>query len=464
MSQTENQTARQNMETPSEMTPEMETGTAPEMMPQATPETDPEARPEKALSFIVTSYNVRPYIGRCLTSLAACARPGDRVILVDDGSTDGTAEEIETLLAQSGFAPGVALQPILLGANTIGGVGIAGNTGLHAALSDPGCAAVFFVDGDDWLEPAGFQACRRAFEAGPADILLGNYTEYDEEGDSYRRPADATLWARRRQLPLGDPEAARRLALRMIAVPWRKFYRADFLRRHRLRFPEGRFFFEDNPFHWQVCLKAGPIAFHDRVLCQHRINRPGQTMASTGIELAAFFTHYDSIRAIIRANIHEAQQGEDDGLQAAALTWLLNNMSWHLERLRPAAFWPYADRAARTLAGVPEAIWQAVAPGFAAKAVGPIAAALRRGEVAGVVAVWMQQLQAQEIAALQERVEALADSLPGLGAGLMDGLRPPLDHSNAQITALREILRFQALTALPGGAPAPLQIGDDSRD
>ena len=116
------------------------------------------------LSFVVTSYNILPYIGRCLASLAACARPGDRVIAVDDGSTDGTAEALETLLAESGFDPEVALHPVLLGSNTMGGVGIAANTGLHAALSDPGCAAVFFVDGDDWLEPAGFQACRRAFE------------------------------------------------------------------------------------------------------------------------------------------------------------------------------------------------------------------------------------------------------------------------------------------------------------
>ena len=395
------------------------------------------------LSFIVTTYDILPYLGRCLASLAACARPGDRVIVVDDGSADGTADQLEALLDQTGFAPGVALQPILLGTNTIGGVGIAGNTGLSAALSDPGCDAVFFVDGDDWLEPAGFQACRRVFEAAPSDILIANYAVYDEAEDNHRRPADAALWTRVRPLPAGDTEAARRLALRMIAVPWRKFYRTDFLRAHRLRFPEGDFFFEDNPFHWEVCLAAGSIAFHDRVLCQHRINRPGQTMASTGTELSAFFTHYDTIRASLRA----ARPKEATDLEIAALTWLLNNMCWHMDRLQAEAFWPYAARAAQTLATVPDPVWQAVVPGFTEPAIRQVAGALRQGDVTGTVGIWMQAAQLAEITALRERVEALEAGQTALA----EELPRALERSERQVSALQEILRFQALTALPEG-------------
>jgi len=393
------------------------------------------------LSFIVTTYDILPYLGQCLASLAACARTGDRVIVVDDGSTDGTADQLGALLDQAGFNPGITLQPILLGANTIGGVGIAGNTGLHAALSDPACEAVFFVDGDDWLEPAGFRACRRAFEAARSDILIANYAEYNEAEDSHRRPADAAHWAQVRHLPAGDTEAARRLALKMIAVPWRKFYRADFLRDHHLRFPEGDFFFEDNPFHWEVCLKARSITFHDRVLCQHRINRPGQTMASTGTELTAFFAHYETILATIRT----VRPGGEDGLEAAALTWLLNNISWHLPRLRTNAFWPYAAHAARVLAKVPAPVWEAVAPSFDERVVGQVAGALRQGNVTGIVGIWMQGAQMAEIAALRERVEALEAGQTVLA----EGLHRALERTEQQVSALQEIQRFQALTALP---------------
>lgn len=399
------------------------------------------------LSFIVTTFDVLPYLDRCLASLAACARPGDRVIVVDDGSGDGTAERIETLLAESGFAPGVVLQPILLGANTMGGVGIAGNTGLHAALSDPACEAVFFVDGDDWLVPKGFRLCRSAFEAAQNDILVANYAEYNEAEDSYRRPADTALWAQVPRLPAGDTEAARTLALKMIAVPWRKFYRADFLRAHKLRFPEGDFFFEDNPFHWEVCLKAETIGFFSHGLCLHRFNRPGQTMGSTGLELTAFFTHYDNIRAMVRA----ARPNGDPELKAAALTWLLNNMSWHVNRLEEDAFGPYATRAVRTLADVPEPVWQAAIPKFADQPIGHIAEALRRGDVTGVVAIWMQSAQAEALSALQARIDALEAAQERL----------PLARISEQLSALTEIQRFQALTALPGG-PAAARDGDKS--
>ncbi len=82
------------------------------------------------ISFVLTSYDVRPYLPQCLRSLSAVARPGDEVIVVDDGSSDGSAELVATGLGEYGFDPGVSLQPLCLGTNTMGGVGIPANIGL----------------------------------------------------------------------------------------------------------------------------------------------------------------------------------------------------------------------------------------------------------------------------------------------------------------------------------------------
>lgn len=394
------------------------------------------------LSFIVTSFDILPYVDTCLDSLAAVVRPGDRVIVVDDGSTDGTAEQVEARLA-AGFGEGVAGLAVLLGSNTIGGVGIGGNIGLSEALADPDCEAVFFVDGDDWLEPAGFAAARTAFEHGGADILLGNYGEYDDLGKSFHRPADAARWAAVPNLAPGI-EAARDLALAMIAVPWRKFYRADFLRRHGLRFPEGRFFFEDNPFHWAVCLAAERIDFHDTALCQHRVNRPGQTMASTGAELMVFFDHYETISALL--------PGQDVARAGAALDWLLNNMAWHVDRLAPSTFWAYAGRAADVLARVPDPVWQGAAQRFAATQVGSIAGALRRGDVAGVVGAWFQQAGAKAL-------HAEMDSLRGEVLARLDAcatMQDLVEQIDRRLQAQAEIARFAALSTLPLPEVPPL--------
>lgn len=243
------------------------------------------------ISFVITTYNVAPYVEQCLSSVAEIAEAGDQVIIVDDGSDDGTVELIAAFADANSFAQGVEFSPIYLGSNTMGGVGIGANIGLQEATRE----TVFFVDGDDWIDPDGFRRARTRWTFSSCDILIANYLEFDQTKSVTKVSADHNRW---HSLVHGDsPELNREQALRMIAVPWRKFYRRALLSDHNLRFPEGDFFFEDNPFHWAVCLAARTISFIDVTICYHRINRPGQTMASKGDELAAFFVHFQTIRS-----------------------------------------------------------------------------------------------------------------------------------------------------------------------
>lgn len=383
------------------------------------------------VDFIVTSFDIAPYVGQCLDSLRAVVQPGDSVIVVDDGSADGTAEAVEAALAADGWPDGVGRQAILIGTNTPGGVGIPANIGLMHTGGD----AVFFVDGDDWLDPGGFRAARAAFAAANAggaraDILIANYLEHDQATGRDHPPADARRWA---ELPrAADAAARRRLALGLIAVPWRKVYRRDFLTRHALRFPEGRFFYEDNPFHWAVCLAAEGIAFADTVVCRHRINRPGQTMAATGVELTAFFDHYDTIRAGLPAG--------DAGLEGAALDWLLAQMSWHFGRLAPSAWWPYAARAAAALAAPEAGVWAGAMQRARGTQVAGIAAALRAGNIAGVVGVWTTERAQRKLEAVENAIRRLA--------GDVAALRGQADTTQGSVEALARIAEFDALAAL----------------
>ncbi|SFQ70694.1 glycosyltransferase family 2 protein [Donghicola eburneus] len=384
-------------------------------------------------TFIVTTYNVLPYLERCFKSLAESVEDGDRVIVVDDGSTDGSADQIEELLQQSGLGPEVSSKVILLGTNTFGGVGVAGNVGLYEALSDPTCETIFFVDGDDWMEPSGFLDCRRKFEREQPDVLIGGYVEYNELEDSFRQPADTKLWSEVKEFAPNDYGAARNHALRMIAVPWRKFYRADFLRDTGLRFPEGNFFFEDNPFHWRVCLKAGSVLFCDAILCAHRFNRPGQTMTSTGYELSAFFAHFETIHADIRA----VNPTGDPDLEVLALVWLLNNMSWHIERLQVDAHWPYAARAAQTLAVPNDHVWTKALETLPKSQIGPMATELRKGNVSGVVGSWAQT---SYVRALETRLAIVEEQL--------SAIQPVIKEAAESVSSLSEIKKFEALQAL----------------
>ena len=94
-----------------------------------------------ALSFIVAACNVEPYLTRCLDSLVGQTRGDIEVIVVDDGSTDGTAAVIAAYARRF---------PTLVRAvhrEENGGPSAARRSGLALARS----SWVAFVDGDDWV-------------------------------------------------------------------------------------------------------------------------------------------------------------------------------------------------------------------------------------------------------------------------------------------------------------------------
>ena len=91
------------------------------------------------VSIVTPCFNVRRYVGAAVESLLAQTHARWEAIVVDDGSTDGTAEIV------SAFAdPRVRLirQPNK-------GVSAARNCGIKAAHGD----AILFLDADDWLAP-----------------------------------------------------------------------------------------------------------------------------------------------------------------------------------------------------------------------------------------------------------------------------------------------------------------------
>ncbi len=389
-----------------------------------------------SISFIITTFNIAPYIQQCLESLRPCVRPGDQVILVDDGSTDETETIVRHFLDDTGFGPGVRVDPIWLGVNTIGGVGIPGNIGLDLVE----CDTVFFVDGDDYLIPEAFLRVRRDYEAHPTDIHFADYLEFDQKAGRTKPPADARKW-NALDRPL-DPEALRLAAIGLIAVPWRKFYRADFLRRHGIRFPEGPFFFEDNPFHWQVCTLADSIGFSRVVICHHRVNRPGQTMASTGVELAAFFTHFETILATL------PKDRQDLRLQAGR--WLIGNMSWHIPRLQPAAFFAYAGRAQEALRRIQGEDWQELEREMSATGTWHQAARLREPDgVWDIVGLWRGNADRALLSRIERETKGLEKRLRDLDKRIR-GLETQAKVTREIAQSQQAIEEFAVLQSLIG--------------
>lgn len=55
---------------------------------------------KKLLSVIVAVYNVKPYISQCIDSICKQTYSPMEIILVDDGSTDGSGDICEEYVAK----------------------------------------------------------------------------------------------------------------------------------------------------------------------------------------------------------------------------------------------------------------------------------------------------------------------------------------------------------------------------
>lgn len=266
------------------------------------------------LSIIVTAYNVAPYIGACLDSVRNQTLEDIEIVVVDDGSTDGTAE----IIAEQARAD-ARIRPIRFGANTPGGVGCAANAGLAAATGD----YLGFADGDDLYDARMFATLHAAAVAHDADLAMCRYRLLDEASGELREPDEASFWLPYREVTAVPLDAERRSELlRFIAVPWRKLYRRDLVERTGLRFPEGDFFFEDNPVHWAAILGAKRAVLVPERLCRHRVGRPGQTMDTADRRLPQIFCHHDIIRDLLQ------QAGAEEAHRRDLLLWTATQLAW----------------------------------------------------------------------------------------------------------------------------------------
>ena len=93
------------------------------------------------ISVIIPAYNIEGYLGRTLDSVSAQTYKNLEILIVNDGSTDHTAEVIEDYTKKDSRIRGIHKEN--------GGVTSARLRGIHEASGE----WIGFVDGDDVLEP-----------------------------------------------------------------------------------------------------------------------------------------------------------------------------------------------------------------------------------------------------------------------------------------------------------------------
>lgn len=117
--------------------------------------------PRPSVAVIVPTYNRAASLGAALESILAQSEPPEEVIVVDDGSTDGTGK----VLAAYSDRVRVIIQ-------NNSGAASARNRGVHAAQSD----WITFLDSDDLWRPDRMQLLRKDLAEADAGVVahVGN--------------------------------------------------------------------------------------------------------------------------------------------------------------------------------------------------------------------------------------------------------------------------------------------------
>lgn len=122
------------------------------------------------VTVIVPVYNAAPWIGACIDSILGQTSEADEIILVDDGSSDGSAEICRRFAERHAGVRFISQEHK--------GPSEARNAGVSAASSE----YVVFIDSDDVVHPAMLAAFRHIQHLHPdADIICAPMCEFEAD-------------------------------------------------------------------------------------------------------------------------------------------------------------------------------------------------------------------------------------------------------------------------------------------
>jgi glycosyltransferase involved in cell wall biosynthesis len=127
------------------------------------------------VSVIMPAYNVRDYIGEAIQSVLGQTYPNLELIIVNDGSSDGTREIIDYFAKTDSRVQGIHQEPT-------GNNAIARN---HGFLSSQG-TLIAQLDADDVFQPNALSLAVQQFQQEPSlQAVYGLHSNINPEGEPY---------------------------------------------------------------------------------------------------------------------------------------------------------------------------------------------------------------------------------------------------------------------------------------
>lgn len=213
------------------------------------------------ISVITPVYKVENYLSKCIESILNQTFKNIELIIVDDGSPDNCGEIADSFAKKDKRIKVVHKQN--------GGAPSARNAGIKIAQGK----YFYFPDSDDWLDTNYlFDLYNTAIKTNATLTISGFTMEYYEakKWQSYRVSVP--------QVNYYNQDLVRRNIQNyfnnmMVAVPWNKLYKADYIKKNNLKFPDLKW--DDLHFNMEVIRNIDSVAISSSTGYHFFRSRPG---------------------------------------------------------------------------------------------------------------------------------------------------------------------------------------------
>ena len=212
---------------------------------------------EELISVVVPIYNVEKYLRLCLDSLLMQTYTNFEVLMINDGSSDGSSNICKEYLTKD--------RRFQYFEKENGGLSDARNYGIEHSKGE----YITFVDSDDWLKETFLADLYEAITRTGADIALSTYIKYDDLQSVYNIPIIGEYYER---IWMSDEFIRELPKLEMkdnsYSNPWAKLFKRELFR--TIRFPKGKLI-EDTRTNIKLFLESSRLVYINKCLYFYRI-------------------------------------------------------------------------------------------------------------------------------------------------------------------------------------------------
>lgn len=279
------------------------------------------------VSIVVPIYNVEKYVELCVRSLMTQTLENIEIILVNDGSKDGSRDIIGRLAQEDSRIR------ILDRENS--GYGASINAGFAAAEGE----YLGILESDDYCEPDTYEHLYSLAKSNDADMVKTAFNFYwsSPERKEYFGIVD-DRHANRVMAPL-DYEHM----FYSKASIWSAIYKADFIRANGITLRESPgASYQDTSFSFKVLCLARRVVYSQRALFNYRQDNENSSVNSKG-KAFVLFDEYAEIERFLREDGVE----HADTLSKIAVMMKYDAYIWNYNRVDPSFHLELAERMSR---------------------------------------------------------------------------------------------------------------------